>query len=588
MGLFFNTCSKCRRWIPRSVSFCRYCGQGNDAGWIKCWQCGTKISPASKHCFKCGVDQKDQRALGLINGRWARQDEDIALKVDTSDLAGWLKKGLDVEQGTEAAVLQHGKLVGVTGPGRYTADSLMKRITPIIAKVPTTILLYDASDLEIVMETDGLRTSDGLEVSATYKVVVRITDAAQFIENLFKGRRSLKLPALAERISDEMRNALKAAVAGKKLSELFDSPEVRPGVEKALRATIEPVAARYGLALEQLAFIDFFSADFEAIADRKGELARAAAEGEIDLERLKLTQRLRHEMSQEKMDAFTSEKDFEDFVRQTEHELGMKDVIREDEMVRLKERFSHEREREGLLKRIEIESIGHDAEREEARAALLAGEEARATRHKGDLERALQTAENDADKQRIGNELRKEEMELDKLEAENAIAMRERTMAVQRDHERETLAMKREDEDARLRARSQASAEALLSITEGPAADRLARLAEMERKERLSPEQLFAMAAAADPEVARAYAREKGIGDFEERLRQQEDLHKGYTDRMERLMETAMQQMGRVAGAQQAFLQPGMPLAGAQPCPKCTGMVAPAMAHCPHCGYKLR
>ena len=49
-----------------------------------------------------------------------------------------------------------------------------------------------------------------------------------------------------------------------------------------------------------------------------------------------------------------------------------------------------------------------------------------------------------------------------------------------------------------------------------------------------------------------------------------------------------MQQMGRVAGAQQVDLQPGMPSAGAQPCPNCTGMVAPAMAHCPHCGYKLR
>ena len=588
MGLFFNTCSKCRKWIPRTTSFCRYCGEANDAGWIKCWQCGTHISPASKHCFKCGVDQKDQRALGLINGRWPRQDEDVAMKIDTSDLDGWLSKGLDIEQGTEAAILQHGKLVGVAGPGRYTADSLMKRLTPIVAKIPTTILLYDASDHEIVLETDGLRTSDGLEVSASYKVVVRITDAGKFIENLFKGRRCLKLPSLAERISDEMRNSLKAAVVGKTLSDLFDSPEMRPEVEKALRSTIEPVVARYGLHLEQLAFIDFFSADYEGLADKKGELSRAAAEGEIDLERLKLTQRLRHEMTQEKMDAFSSEKDFEDFVRQTEHEIGLKDVIRDDEMARLKERFSYERERDGLLKRIEIEAIGSDSDREEARKTLLADEEARATRHKGELERQLQTADNEADKQRIRNELRKEEMELDKIEAENAIAMRERTMAVQRDHERETLVMKRDDERERLETRSKASAEALLSITEGPAADRLVRLAELERKEKLSPEQLFAMAAAADPEVARAYAREKGIKDFEEQLKKQEDLHKGYADRMERLMNTAMQQMGNVSGQRQAFLQPGMPVAGAQPCPKCTGMVAPAMAHCPHCGYKLR
>jgi len=99
MGLFFNTCDNCRRWIPRSATFCRYCGGPNDSGWVKCWSCGAQISPASKHCHKCGVDQKDQRAVDLTDGRWPRQDEDIALKVETSDLRGFIKKELDIEQG---------------------------------------------------------------------------------------------------------------------------------------------------------------------------------------------------------------------------------------------------------------------------------------------------------------------------------------------------------------------------------------------------------------------------------------------------------------------------------------------------------
>ncbi|MHC4253577.1 MAG: SPFH domain-containing protein, partial [Planctomycetota bacterium] len=546
----------------RSVGFCRYCGDPNDSGWIKCWTCGTHISPASKFCYKCGADQKDQRAMGLIDGRWARQDEDVALKIDAADLDGFLKKGLDIEQGTEAALFQHGKLVGVVGPGRYTADSVFKRLTPL-AKVPTTILLYDASDHEITVETDGLRTADGLQVSATYKVVVRITDAGGFAENLFKGRRTLKLPALAGRISDDLRGALKGAVAGKKLDEVFESPDFRKTTEEALRAAVNPVVGRYGMHLAQLAFIDFFSAEYEALADKKGELARAIKEGDVDIERLKLQQRLRHAMTQERMDGFSSEKDFEDFVRQTEHELGMKDVIREDEMVRLKQEFGRKREKETLLHQIEVQKSKIElrrsakvTEREESLADAEAEVEARKVRHDADIQ-----------------------------EAKDAQDLSRRAMEAAREHEEAQMRARREDERERLAIRSKASAEALLSITDGPAAERLARLAELERKQKLSPEQLFAMAAAADPETARAYAREKGIKNYDEALAKQEKLHEQNADRMERIMRTAMEQMGRVAGPERGAPYPGG--ARARPCTKCSGMVASGMAYCPHCGNKV-
>ncbi|MHC4198379.1 MAG: SPFH domain-containing protein [Planctomycetota bacterium] len=519
MGLFFNTCDNCRRWIPRSATFCRYCGGPNDTGWVKCWSCGAQISPASKHCHKCGVDQKDQRAVELTDGRWPRQDEDIALKVETSDLRGFIKKELDIEQGTEAALFQHGRLVGVVGPGRYTADSIFKRITPL-AKVPTTILLYDASDREITVETDGLRTSDGAGVSATYKVTLRLTDAANFFENLFKGRRSLKLPALAERISDELRAALKGAVVGKTLAEVFEAPDFRASTEQALRKATEPVLARYGMSLAQLAFIDFFSPDYEVLADKKGELAQAIRQGDIDLEKLKITQRLRRTMSREKMETFSSEQEFADFVRQTEHELGMKDVIRADEIAKLKAGFGRKLEKDALLHEIEVRKVRHDADIDEAMKAQ-------------DLSR------------------------------------RARELA-------------REDERERLAIRSQATAEALLSITDGPAADRLARLAELERKEKLSPEQLLAIAAAASPEAAAAYAREKGLKGHEEVLKRQEELHSKYTDRMERIMRTAMEQMGLVT-ASAARAAPGAPA-----CPKCSGIIAPGAVFCWQCGKKLR
>jgi len=225
-------------------------------------------------------------------------------------------------------------------------------------------------------------------------------------------------------------------------------------------------------------------------------------------------------MSREKMETFSSEQEFADFVRQTEHELGMKDVIRADEIAKLKAGFSRKLDKDALLHEIEVRKVRHEADIDEATKAQ-------------DLSR------------------------------------RARELA-------------REDERERLAIRSQATAEALLSITDGPAADRLARLAELERKEKLSPEQLLAIAAAASPEAAAAYAREKGIKGHEEILKRQEELHSRYVDRMERIMRTAMEQMGLVT-ASAARAAPGAPA-----CPKCSGIIAPGALFCWQCGKKLR
>lgn len=578
MGLFFDTCTnpECRRWVPKAARFCRHCGAPNESGKVLCWRCRTELSAASKFCYKCGADQSEQRDVSLIDGRWARGEDDLALRVEDVELGGFLKKGMIIEHGTEAAIFQRGRFVGVTGPGKYTVDSLLKRLTTLNRGLPASLLVYDAGDVEFVIDTDDLRSADGQSVSATYKVILRIADADGFAANMFKGRRVLRRSTLAGMISDELRQGLKEVVVGRRMDELFTDPGARKAVEEALRKSAAPMLARMGLEVVQLAFVDFFSPEYEAVLEKGGELSRAVKEGDIDVERLKLTQRLRREMTKDKIDAFASEKEFEDFVRQQEQELGLKDVIRGDEMARLGERFSQEREKESLLRSIEIEGIRGEDRRAQAREELLADEDRKDVTHERGQKRKVTEARTDDEVARL-------EAKRDLEEAEAAVDLRRKSQAAEREHERELL-----------EARSKATVEALMTIVDGPAADRLARLKEFETKSNLAPEQLLAIAAADNPEVARAYAQEKGIKDYEAILHKQEGIHREYADRMERMMQTALEQMGRVAAGkasapamQAVFPGGGRPVVmGGGACKECGQAVAPGAAFCSNCGAK--
>lgn len=587
MGLFFNTCtnSQCGRWVPKAARFCRYCGSPNDGGKVLCWRCRTELATSSQFCYKCGEDQSEQRDVSLINRKWVRGEDDLALRVEDVELGGFLNKGMIIDHGVEAAIFQRGRLVGVVGPGEYTVDGLFKRLTTLNHGLPASLLVYDAGDVELVIDTGDLRSADGLEVSATYKVVVRVKDADSFAANLFKGRRVLRRSTLASMLSDGLRQALKETVVTRKVDELFRSEGIRGAIEESLREAAGQMLWRQGVEIVQLVLVDFFSPKYEGVLKEEGDLAVAIKKGAVDTERLKLTQRLRKVMTQDKMDAFASENELEDFIRQQEHEVGLKNVIREDEMARLKSCFAQAREKEALVRRLEIEAIHDEALRRQAEESLIAEENRKDLSHERDLKRQLSKAKTDAEKAEIEDKIERLKMKREMDEAEAAVELRRKSQSAEREHERELLEQ-----------RGKATVEALMTIVDAPAADRLARLREFEKKSGLSPEQLFAIAASDNPEVAKAYAQEKGIKNYEEMLKKQEGVHKEYADRMERMMQTALEQMGRVAtgkasapGMQAVFPGTGKPvvMGGGEPCRKCGQPLLPGAEFCSNCGKKV-
>jgi len=378
-------------------------------------------------------------------------------------------------------------------------------------------------------------------------------------------------------------------------------------------------------------------------------------------DRLQLSQKLRDAFTQEKFHEIKSKADVQDYIKQTEHELGMKGVIREDEIEKLTARLEFERDRDEILRRFEIIGITNDQERQEAWARVQHEERVKDEYLLRDLERELMGAKNDvekqkleADKARIQSRLRLEVMgdqksfdreqrradstvqqELDQAQHSQKIdfARQDHSLRhdvrrdehdqrvreakdefdLRRDEQDDTLDRKLRaakegneilartkdieiDEKSReaeidvtradgmadveakqLEARSKATAEALISIVDGPqAGGRLAEIEELRIKSNLAPEQILALTAEASPQAAQALM-EKYVNDGtvaaqneaiqqlqarltdqqaqrqemqqvnEKRVHEQQQMAERAGDRVERLMSMALNQMGNVA-----------------------------------------
>ena len=551
MGLFSDRCTnvQCDQRVRKGSQFCPKCGAPAPKGLTKCGRCGSEVRTSSKFCWKCGANTADMAKPPVLGDRWVRSSDDFAVRIDEQDVKGWLTKPLTIEHGTRAMLFQGGRLKGELHEGRHDMGGFLKTLNHFMIDQAAAVVLIDAGDVSIELRTGELWTEDKYEVESVERIVLRIKDADSMFVNLFKSCNRVRLSDLEAELADEVQMLLAGLVGRYRVEELFSNLELRNELETRLRDTLSATLERLGLELAQLRFVKFACEAYEEIRRKQAEIAAGEARTDVAEDRVKLNRRIREALTQDKMDAFKSANDFEQFVRQTEHEMGLKEVIRQDEMDVLKERFNFERDREKILRRIEIMGIENDARREEAWKALTADEDMLDERRRRELERRIKDAKSEID-------VRKAQIDLDDYEAKLGIdrLMRMKDMEFLEDQRAQKL------EEEKLKVRGQATVEALLSIVDGPAADRIVQLEELRRREKMSPEQILALAAGASPEAARTLAhRYEADGQLsaerakllEKQLADQRQTYESFADRTERLIKISLEQMGMVAGVRE-------------------------------------
>ena len=650
-------CSICGAENDKKSKFCSRC-RSPLAG-IVCSSCGMQIGANYKFCPNCGAtitqftEQRSGAAPAEEMGKirlWQRNPNDFAHRFEVSDIKGFFSKKITVMSGTKAIFLQGGRFFGELPPGTYTVGGLIQVIKTLNLAEKATVILVDDSDVGLDFNIGGLRTKENFDAGVKGKIVVNIEEPIQFFNNLMKSREHTATIDIEVMLRNEMRNLLQSKVKQYSFEDLYGNLDLKRELEQDFEHLLNTTLSRVGLKLVYMPYFDYDESYWKDLIDARGESARELIQkreqikqdaemqlveyeqrvaakrqalsaeeegyeievGEEDLEakRLGLIKRMRARLTDGKMDELRNAEDLEKFL----HELDNDKVIRENEMFELKRIFEESREdrafaREMMLKRVEQRhELDMEAERHEHKLEM----ERKA--HELKLEKERLEDEADARSAREGIEI------LNKMRA----GKREDVAGYQ-SLELDKMQKEAEIEADRLKARSAASAEARISMTEGKQAEYLTELARMEKATGLTDEQILALGARDSVAIAEAFKEkyksksaeeimkiyEDRLGDKDEFARTVQEMADKGGDRIERMAAKALEQMGTTAatraqgaapggttvvtggGSGQPVVVGGAPQASVPPvqevkkviiCPECNAELPVGTKFCTNCG----
>jgi hypothetical protein len=539
--------------VKLDAKFCGLCGAPTGRG-------GDKAGPVDQPAPGGEPAPVEEPAPADALNRWSRSGDEFARRIEAADLRGLLRRRLVVEPGTQALVFQRGELAAVVSAGIYDLARLPARLN---LAWPASAVVVDAGDTSLGLEYRDLRTREEVVADLTAEVVVRVADPLSFFTNLVHGRESLPKAAVADLVRSACADTVRARVQEASLADLDAGPPWKAALENELRQQIEPALRRNGLELVAIRSLHVACRSYEALRDRRGETYLAEAGADDAERRAALNRRMRETLTADRMNQFASEKEFEDFVRQTEHELGLKDLVRTDEMEELRRTFTQKREDADVARRHTLEKLEleHDLAVFRQRHALSDAEFEHRVRQEREELRTRQ--ENDWEKvqheRRVAEGRREEriaEAETDVRIAERKaeLGMRLREKKVALDHEEESQRIAREQEAKDREAKREL--ERIRALSDVEQARLAADLKKTETMKDLTPDQILALVAKDSPQVAaaiaeRAKAQAQAGASAEVRALYERILagKESEADRLERVMEKAMGSMERVAGA---------------------------------------
>jgi hypothetical protein len=564
--------------------------------------------------------------------RWRRSGDEFARRIDAHELRGLLQRGLVIEPGTRALIIQGGALAAVVGEGAY---DLNQPLGGVDTATPATAILVDAGETPLALSYQGLTTREGLEAGVSLELVVRLIDPVALVTNLLHGRDRLFHADLAELLQSQTVNVIQARIKQTAAADVEGNLALKNALERDLATQINPSLARNGLELVEVRFAAFSTPALDAIRKRRAEAFLTEQKADDLEQRAVLNERIRATLSRDRLAQFTSSKDLEEYIRQTEHELGMKEVIRQAEMEDLRRTFEERHQDAEIARRHLLETLEL-----EHRLAVLRKQQTFTDaqfEHEVRLERESLRARQEADWETFQHQLQKREAErADALKetrikaeavgvkiglADQALALRRKKAEIDREeeehrHEREQVARDRE---------AKRELEKIHALSQNEQARLAADLRKTEVLKGMSVDQILALMGKDSPHLAsalaeRARAQAQAESDTSAELKAlYEKILAGKeaeTDRLERAMDRAMQSVERVAAgataterarkdeikevvsqdmdrmADVAVARAGTPAAtGGRPadvvCPQCKRQVHAGSRFCDHCGHKF-
>lgn len=561
-GSHGKSCPRCGVTLDSDAKFCPHCG--TKAADVTCNKCGAAIPADAKFCPGCGNDIRPSRLGKMVgsneedftrNREWKRKPGVFATKFEVEDLRGILKKTVAVAEGTRALLFQGGAYVGDLTPGHYSLGNILETKLPLNLDDRATVVLVDDGiiALEFSLNRDQVRTADSIPVGISGTLTLRNTDSKKFIDNLLKGKSRILVSDLEADLTYDIQSIAHATLSKYTMDELYGNHTVKEEIEEQVKEHVAPTLTSYGFFVERLRFVRCDETDWKEIIEKRGIRTKKITETALDID----TERhLRNLLSDERMNILSTEDSVEAFV----HELEKTGLIRASEMQDVKIELINNREDREYIRSIVREKaeqmhrhdlsdadLGHALSKDSQKQAHEINTDDAKREHEDKWAGREHTRDVREMEDLIGM---KRQMDRAKLEREEGF---QKIQHGDRDKEAEI-------EGIRLSNRTNASAEALLTMTDGDTAQHLTELEKMKRAAALDADQIVALYANDPLAAAEAIKQKFGSDEMEKmhaaRLGDQQAfmdmMQKNFgenSDRMVDVMNRALGEMGHAATA---------------------------------------
>ncbi len=287
MGIFENKCPHCGKAVARNATYCSNCGSPLSGGELLCGACGAKNRPDARFCTSCGRPLAESAAPELQGQRWSRRENDFAVRIDANDLPGLLNKGLIVEPGTNALLVERGETKGLVPPGSYRIENLLQKgWDRIQGEVPrsVTALLVDVTPTELDFHLGGRFTRDPLPIGLSTRVVVEVDDPGKFLVNVLKSRERYSRDNLREFLYPEVVQVADRWLREHTLAELAEDATQRERLEMAIEQSLRRTFQQSGLRFLQTRTIELNLEPYDKINGMRGKYALLDMEASVNLE----------------------------------------------------------------------------------------------------------------------------------------------------------------------------------------------------------------------------------------------------------------------------------------------------------------
>ena len=339
---------RCGHSVPLRAKFCSKCHSPAPKAWWRCGSCGKWIGQESENCPHCGHTQDLSSRISLDNGHWRKGDDVFAQRVELNDVAAMFTRGLVISEGQCAILLGNGCVADVLPPGKYAAADLVDLDKYAKSGDSKSLIMVDLGEIAYPVRLNGLKSKDDLNVDLECRVVVRFNpeNAEKFISNLMCQRESVYVvspfnsvvsyEAIARNyLLKELEIGVRDVCNGHTIDELFKDAALRVELEDHVKEYLKRSLYSLGLQFIRLAEVDFIGDFYDRLREMSGDVERNRRELEV---KLRLDELMR---DAEKRKALGAD-NLDDYLEQLALEKDMKDIMRADEISKIKEAFERD------------------------------------------------------------------------------------------------------------------------------------------------------------------------------------------------------------------------------------------------------